>query len=120
MVAGKFLFFFTRSVPNLITTLQGTCPTLPNPCAHRPPCQASSVPCEQLFSDSKQTADNLRASLGSERFEELQIMKFAWHKKINDLSALNSAQIEEVHLDDDLDEYREMFIADKWAVEFDN
>ena len=47
-------------------------------------------------------------------------MKFAWHKKINDLSALNSAQIEEVHLDDDLDEYREMFIADKWAVEFDN
>jgi hypothetical protein len=43
-------------------------------------------------------------------------MKFAWRKKINDLSASNSAQIEEV----DLNEYREMFIADKWAVEFDN
>jgi hypothetical protein len=45
-------------------------------------------------------------------------MKFAWRKKINDLTALNSAQVDEVHLD--LDEYREMFIADKWAVEFDN
>ena len=48
-------------------------------------------------------------------------MKFAWRKKINDLTALNTAQIEEVHLDEhDLDEYREMFIADEWAVEFDN
>lgn len=41
------------------------------------PCQASSVPCERLFSASKQTAENCRASLGAKRFEELQVMKFA-------------------------------------------
>jgi hypothetical protein len=41
------------------------------------PCQASSVPCERLFSASKQTADLCRSSLGAKRFEELQIMKFA-------------------------------------------
>jgi len=51
------------------------------------PCQASSVPCEQLFSASKQTADLRQLSLGSKQFEELQIMKFAWHKKI-----LNNAE----------------------------
>src|SRR5713101_7521735 len=45
------------------------------------PCQASSVPCERLFSASKQTADLCQSSLSAKRFEELQIMKFAWHKK---------------------------------------
>ena len=35
------------------------------------PCQASSVPCEQLFSASKQTADLRQLSLGSKQFEEL-------------------------------------------------
>ena len=70
---------------------------------------------------SKQTADNCWASLGLEQFEKLQVMKFAWCRDITDLTALNSAQIEEVHLNEcDHDEYQEMFIADKWAVEFDN
>jgi len=35
------------------------------------PCQASSVPCEQLFSASKQTANLYQLSLGSKQFEEL-------------------------------------------------
>ena len=42
-------------------------------------------------------------------------MKFAWHKNINNFTAWNSAQIEEVHLN----EYREMFDEDESAVEFD-
>jgi hypothetical protein len=79
------------------------------------PCQSSSVPCEQLFSTSKQTADTRRASLGAKQFEELQIMKFAWCNNIVDLAAWNSGQIEEV----DLDEYSEMLEADELANDFD-
>jgi hypothetical protein len=79
------------------------------------PCQASSVPCERLFSASKQTADTRRASLGAKRFEELQVMKFAWRNNVVDLAAWNSGQIEEV----DLDEYCEMLEADELANDFD-
>jgi hypothetical protein len=79
------------------------------------PCQASSVPCERLFSGSKQTAVDRRASLGAERFEELQIMKFAWREKITDIAAWNSRKLEEVNLD----EYQEMLAADIWSDELD-
>jgi hAT family C-terminal dimerisation region len=64
------------------------------------PCQASSVPCEQLFSGSKQVATDRRARLGSEKFEELQIMKSAWRDKIADLASWNSNQAEEISLED--------------------
>lgn len=79
------------------------------------PCQASSVPCERLFSASKQAADDRRASLGAKRFEELQVMKFAWRRNITDVTAWNSSQVEEV----DLDEYCEMLEADEAATEFE-
>src|SRR5882757_9493507 len=42
------------------------------------PSQASSVPCEWLFSGTKQIAVDRRARLGSAVFEELAIMKSAW------------------------------------------
>jgi hypothetical protein len=42
-------------------------------------------------------------------------MKFAWRKNISDLATWNSAQVEEV----DLDEYRELLEADQWADDFD-
>ena len=61
------------------------------------PAQASSVPCEWLFSASKQTAEERHAHLGSQRFEELQIMKFAWQNTVPDLAAWNSAQVEDVN-----------------------
>ena len=86
------------------------------------PCQASSVPCERLFSASKQTAENRRASLGPKRFEELQVMKFAWRGKIENLAARNSQQMEEVDLDletRNFDEYIEMLDEDESAAEFD-
>jgi hypothetical protein len=79
------------------------------------PCQASSVPCERLFSGSKQSAVDRRASLGAERFEELQIMKFAWREKIIDVAAWNSRKVEEV----ELDEYQQMLAADIWSDEYD-
>lgn len=80
------------------------------------PCQASSVPCERLFSASKQTADVRRASLGAKRFEELQVMKFAWQQNVTDLAAWNSAQVEEI----ELDEYSELMEAEELAAEWDN
>jgi hypothetical protein len=79
------------------------------------PCQASSVPCERLFSASKQTADLRRASLGAKRFEELQIMKFAWRKNNPDHAAWNWAQIEEVQLG----EYSEILEAEETSAEWD-
>ena len=79
------------------------------------PCQASSVPCERLFSASKQTADLRRSSLGAKRFEELQIMKFAWCKKIVDNAEQNWVRCEEVQLG----EYSEFLEADETSAEWD-
>jgi hypothetical protein len=72
------------------------------------PCQASSVPCERLFSASKQVAMDRRARLGGQRFEELQIMKFAWRHNVIDVAAWNSNEIEQVAVK----EYKDLLIAD--------
>ncbi|KIL56661.1 hypothetical protein M378DRAFT_188536 [Amanita muscaria Koide BX008] len=77
--------------------------------------QASSVPCEHLFSASKQTADYRRSKLCSDKFEQLQIMKFAWRSNISDYAAINSAKIEEC----DLDEYCDLHQRDVVEVEMD-
>jgi hypothetical protein len=62
------------------------------------PSQASSVPCERLFSCSKQVATERRACLGSSVFEELVIMGSTWRADLYDMSAWNSSQVEEVDL----------------------
>jgi hAT family C-terminal dimerisation region len=90
-------------------------PTLARIALNVLPCQASSVPCERLFSASKQTADYRRASLGTKRFEELQVMKFAWQRSLDDLATWNSSQIEVV----DSDEYSQMLEAEDASAEFD-
>lgn len=74
------------------------------------------MPCERLFSASKQTADYRRASLGAKHFEELQIMKFAWRKSQGDLATWNSSQIEEI----DLDDYNLMLEAEDTVAELDS
>jgi hypothetical protein len=79
------------------------------------PCQASSVPCERLFSASKQTADLRRSSLGAKHFEELQIMKFAWRSKILDNAEQNWTRVEEVQSG----EYSEILDADEISAEWD-
>jgi hypothetical protein len=73
-------------------------------------CQASSVPCERLFSGGGEIATKRHAQLGTQQFEELQIMKFAWRNNIGDLAAWNSAEVEVV--DDELKEYRDLLIGD--------
>jgi len=70
-----------------------------------------------LFSGTKQTATDRRASLGPVIFEELTIMDSAWKSKLHDAAALNSTQAEEVDLPDF--EYEQMLVDDgdfdKWV-----
>ena len=68
----------------------------------------SSVPCECVFSSSKLTATDRHARLKAEVFEELQVVKAAWHEQIIDLAKLNSEETEEV-----TDEFEKLFFADE-------
>ena len=78
-------------------------------------CHVSSVPCERLFSASKQTADLHQSSLSVKHFEELQIIKFAWRKKIVDNVEQNWMQVEEV----ELGKYSEFLEANETSAEWD-
>ncbi|KIM37619.1 hypothetical protein M413DRAFT_39798, partial [Hebeloma cylindrosporum] len=72
------------------------------------PSQASSVPCERMFSGTKQIATDRRSCLGPKPFEELTVMKSAWGPGIYDAASWNSAQVEEVGLV----EFEEMLVDD--------
>jgi hypothetical protein len=80
------------------------------------PAQASSVPCEHLFSGSKQIATDRRAQLGPRVFEELVIMRSAWGPDLYDMAAWNAAQAEEVDL---LFDFEEMLMEDEACAEWD-
>lgn len=80
------------------------------------PSQASSVPCERLFSGTKQTATDRRARLGPVVFEQLTIMDSAWKPKLRDAAAWNSNQLDEVVDFPDF-EFEEMLVDDR---NFDN
>ena len=53
--------------------------------------------------------------MGSNTFEELQLMKFAWRNNIRDLAAWNLRHAEEI----DLDEYEGLLKADEFTDEID-
>ena len=74
---------------------------------------ATSVPCEQLFSAGAKIATDHRSHLGSDRFEQLQILKHAWQDQIVDAASFNSSEIENIYLD----EFRELFARDQELVE---
>jgi hypothetical protein len=73
------------------------------------------VPCERLFSSAKQVADDRRSRLGSEKFEELQVMKSAWCNKITDLVAWNFGLTEEINLLN----YKDLLAREQWDEGFD-
>ena len=79
------------------------------------PSQASSVPCERLFSGTKQIATDRRARLGAIVFEELAIMKSAWGPQLCDFAAWNAAQVEEIGHD----EYEDMLLEDVNCLAWD-
>ena len=68
-----------------------------------------------LFMASKQTATDLCARLGAQRFEELQLMKYAWKQSVIDFAECNSAPVKIC-----LTEYEDLFTADKELQEFYN
>ena len=70
--------------------------------------QASSVPCERLFSSTKQIAVDHWASLGSIYFEEIVITKSAWGPDLYDMAAWNASQVEEI----DLFNFKELLLDD--------
>jgi hAT family C-terminal dimerisation region len=72
------------------------------------PVAASSVPCERLLSGGQQIATDCRTRLGSDRFEQLQILKFGWRKSIVDFALLNANVVEEVNAED----FRELLQLD--------
>ena len=70
--------------------------------------QASSIPCECVFLSSKLTATDRCAWLRAEVFKKLQVLKAVWHTTIINLAWQNLEEIKEV-----LDEFEDMFLADK-------
>jgi hypothetical protein len=78
--------------------------------------QASSVPCERLFSAGKEIADDRRARLGPECFEHLQMLKFEWKGSTVDFAAWNSEEVEDVRVD----EYTQMLNAELVHVQWDS
>ena len=76
---------------------------------------ASSIPCERLFSAAKHVATDHCSCLGSEHFEQLQIMKSAWKGSVQDLMAWNSDEIETV----DLREYKDLLALDNKIAAWD-
>jgi hypothetical protein len=83
------------------------------------PIPASSVPCERLFSAAKEVADDRRSRLGAKKFEELQVMKFAWRNTIPNLAAWNTNDIEEIN-GSIIGEYKTLLSDDNWQEDFDN
>ena len=81
-------------------------------------CPASSIPCERLFSGGSEIATRCRAQLGVTRFEELQVMKFAWRNTIGNLTAWNSSQVEEIN--DEMGEYQDILVADGEQARWDH
>jgi len=81
------------------------------------PSQALSIPCERLFSSTKQVATDHQASLGPIVFEEVTITKSAWGPGLCDIAAWNAVQMEEVaHLDLD---FKQMLVDDDDQDEWD-
>src|SRR5271155_101153 len=99
MVASKHFFIAYRFHIYLLNNLQDHAriyPTLACIALDVLPSQASSVPCERIFSGTKQIATDCRACLGPIVFEELTIMKSVWGQNLWDVAAWNSAQTQEV------------------------
>ncbi|KZT31949.1 hATC-domain-containing protein, partial [Sistotremastrum suecicum HHB10207 ss-3] len=82
------------------------------------PVQASSVACERLFSSAKLTATDLRSRLGTDEFEELQLLKFAWKREIIDMAKDNETCEQEIAIDEEF--YRGLDALDTLEEEWDN
>ena len=76
------------------------------------PSQASSVPCEHVFSGSKLTATDHRARLKAEIFEQLQVLKGVLRSQVVNFAELSSREMVMV-----MDEFEDIFLADEEVKE---
>lgn len=51
-----------------------------------------------MFSSGKLTAGALRSRLSVSRFEQMQLLKFAWKEDLVDMAGENSDEVEEIDL----------------------
>jgi hAT family C-terminal dimerisation region len=115
------MLFLTHRYTSLIsvdTTLQKNAhayPTLASVALDVCPIPVSSVPCERLFSGGGETATDRHTRLGTERFEQLQMLKHEWHDMIVDLAEVNSDVTDNVLMED----FCELFNVDKELAEWD-
>jgi hypothetical protein len=76
------------------------------------PSQASSVPCERIFSTAKLTATDRRSRLKADIFEILQIMNSTWKDRLVNLAEVNDEEVEQCD-----DEFMNFLIAeDEWET----
>ena len=112
VVAGaSFIYPFYLMFTHLRFTLRSTLPSLASPSI-----KASSVPCKHLFSASKQTAVDRRVRLDNQKFEQLQLLKFAWCTDIPDLAASNEQANDII----DLSSYKILHYQDVAESNLDN
>ena len=104
---------FNFSDYNLLQNNGESYPTLRRIAIDYLACQASSVPCEGLFSAGGEIATKRRSQLGEVRFEKLVMMKFRWRNNIGDLAAWNSTKVEEVEEDHEMVEFEDRLTADQ-------
>lgn len=64
------------------------------------PVQASSVPCERIFSSSKETTTLRRNRLSPELMEALQVLKHTYHQKSLDFASHLVADAGALEIDD--------------------
>jgi hypothetical protein len=118
VVVGKSFFYFQLNIiVNMVNQNHASIfPILAKIAMDVCAVPASSVPCERLFSAGAETATNCRSRLGSNQFEQLQVMKFAWRKSVVDHTASNSLSAEEVLLTD----FTELLHQDDETVEWEH
>ena len=90
-------------------------PTLARIALNVLPAQASSVPCERLFSGTKQIAIDRWVSLGSVFFEEIVLTKSAWGPDLYNMATWNESQVEEV----DSFDFEELLLNDTEGLAWD-
>ena len=81
------------------------------------PCPASSVPCECLFSASKQVVTERRSCLGSDQVKQLLVMNSAWNGTLVDWATKNSDMVEEVGINEFCDFLQANIDAEVWEKE---
>lgn len=80
---GRHVSVLTRCLLSNLSKIQNHRHTYPN--LYRValdvlPVQASAVPCERVFSSSKETDTERRSSLGELKMEQLQLLKFTYRQ----------------------------------------